>query len=889
MKINKLYLGSHSFLKEKLLNIINQNKGKKITVIVHTNKQRIFLKEYLTEKLGIIYNIEFLTMMDLSKRITNIEPLQDFDKELIIKRILQQTNPELEGLYLEFSSLIEMIKEHQLKTEKLNSFIKQIINEYENFKKTDYYDREDVHIKAANTQTDFKTQILIIYSLKSLGVIHRQVLEKVNSLTEDIYTLLPIFQDSGYYQNYQFFKETIEFFKNLTKSEIEEEQTQDENIKTSLYIYKFDYKELPIENQNIILINPKNEIEELEFVASKIDEIIEQGNSFYQIGIIIPDISRYIPFIKEVFTKYKIPYYLSEQNRYIDDPLYKKLFSLFKIKQKNFTKESILSFLSPDIIQIKNFEKNYNTILKHTIKQGFEDLQNLTFKDLEENIKKLLSHINDLSTKESINYYIEKFLEINQLFITNKKLKIFLENILLTLKEHPLYQHLFKDKITYENFVSIIETFFLQENKENQTKGNTVSILSPISAEGNNFKYTFILNLNSSYYPPYLNEQTLASSQDLNGFSNTYHILMQSLANFSALLDKNKTIFISSLKASINNSYLSPSVFFEEIKRILKKDQEEIKINTTNLKDFIIQNAQKLADKFENLKPKKEYIQSIKNITKENFKYKVELNKPIPATKFKTYAYCPYKFFFDYVLNLEEEKEIDRANIPQNEIGKKIHEILEKFYKNLCLDENCLENKKKEINQELEDFFKQQKEYLIPSYEPFEKSKLEKIKENLFYFIEEDIERIKKHNLQVEIIEKKYENQDFTGKIDRVDKDPQGNYYILDYKTGKVENILKEIKNKHIQLIIYKKLLQSENKPVKKLGILAINDKTGKILHDIDLQQHSKDLEEHLEKLKRDLTEGYFYPKKNNLCIYCFYNDFCLKEKIDNTGEEQCQ
>ncbi len=885
--MNKLYLGSHSFLKEKLAEVLNKNKGKKISIVVYTNKQRLYLEEFLVRKLGIIYNIEFLTMMDLSKKITNIEPLQDFDKELVIKGILQQNHPEFEGLYSEFSSLIEIIKERDLNKENLNNdFIKKILDEYENFKGKEYFDREDVHKKVAEETPSLTIDVLIIYGLKDIGSIHRKVFEKVKKSVKDVYVLAPIFPNSGYYENYEFFKKEVEFFRELTGSKEEVEQTENENVKTGLYIYKFDYQNLPIDNQNITLINPKNELEELEFVANKIDDLIEKGIKFYEIGIVIPDISRYIPFLKEVFTKYKIPYYLSEQNRYIDEPLYKKLFSLFKIKLEDFSRESILGFLSPDILQLRNFEKNYNTILNSGIKRGFDDIEKLIFEKLEENLKNLLKSINEIPDKASINQYIETFLKINEC-IKDERLKVFLENILLTLKESALYQKLFKDEIKYENFVSIVETFFHQENKDNRIKGNTVFILSPTSAEGNNFKYLFILNLNSSSYPPSIDDNVLASSNDLDGFSNSYNVLMQSLANFSALLDKDKVIFVSSLKASVNASYLPPSVFFEELKRILNKQPESFKLNPKTLKDFRIQNAKKLADQLENLKLKKDYIKSLKNIKKENFKYEVELKQPISATKFKTYAYCPYKFFIDYVLGIKDEKEINRMEISSLEIGEMVHKILEDFYKSpFIFDNSYLSEKKQEIDKKFEEFFKEQSAYLIPSYLSFEKAKLEEYKENLVYFIEQDLKRLKDNNIKVEMVEKEYECEHegirFNARIDRVDKDESENYYIWDYKTDNGEiDIKKDIGNKYIQLLIYQKCLESDNKCVKKIGIIAINDKTGNIFCEIDLEKET--LNEHLKNLVENLKNRYFYPQENNkdnICKSCSYKDFCLKDKL---------
>jgi ATP-dependent helicase/DNAse subunit B len=436
--------------------------------------------------------------------------------------------------------------------------------------------------------------------------------------------------------------------------------------------------------------------------------------------------------------------------------------------------------------------------------------------------------------------------------------------------------------ISYENFVSIVETFFLEENKENKIKANTVYVLTPLSAEGNNFKHLFILNLNSAVYPPALNDEILVSSAQLDGFSHPYHILMQSLANFSALFDKNKKIYVSSLKASVNSSYLAPSVFFEELKRILNKKPNNITFTPMTLKDFSVQNSVYLLDEFENLKEKYNYLKSIENLTEEDFKYNVKVKKPVPATTFTTYAYCPYRFFFDYILKIEEDEELDRTQISPLKKGILIHNLLYDFYKNLNFSQDYLKNKKKEIEKEFEKFFEKNKPFLIPSYIPFENLKLDKLKENLFKFIEKDLERLK-NNLEVatDILEKEYKDEYFAGRIDRADKDKTENYYIYDYKTGSTKDLdlTKELKDKYIQLIIYKRFLEKEGKIVKKIGIFAVNDDTGKFIYELDTEE-IKEIENHLKNLIKRLGSGYFEPVKNDYCDNCPYIDFCLKDKV---------
>ncbi len=65
--MNRYYSGSYSYLKERLLEIVREiqkNPAERITFIVHTNQMKRYLKEFITEKLGILINAEFFTVID---------------------------------------------------------------------------------------------------------------------------------------------------------------------------------------------------------------------------------------------------------------------------------------------------------------------------------------------------------------------------------------------------------------------------------------------------------------------------------------------------------------------------------------------------------------------------------------------------------------------------------------------------------------------------------------------------------------------------------------------------------------------------------------------------------------------------------------------------------
>ncbi|RUM50628.1 MAG: hypothetical protein DSY47_01265 [Hydrogenothermus sp.] len=887
-----LFCGSYSYLKEKLKKQIqNIEKGEKLTFIVHTNQMKTYLKEYLAKELGILVNARFYTLIDISKQLTDIEPLQDFDKELILKKFLYEKGLKLDSLPEEFNLLLQQLKEFEINPNNIKSdFVKEIIKSYEDFKGKNYFDREDVHKLAIENIKNYSDKLLgnlFIFGIKSVPKLHRRLFLSLKNLSKNTFVFLPFISDSGYYQNYLHFLEVKEFLKDLAGS-IEEEKAKDSNLKFAKYIYKFDYNFSKFKNDNIHIIKADTEYQELEYIAEEIIKLIKEGVNFYQIGIIVPQIESYLPFIKEIFKKYKIPYYLVEENKYIDEPIFRKLFAIFEIKQKNFSKEAVLNILSDKLLNIKNLQSLEEKILLSPVIEGFEDFQKFIFINNEfEDLERLLSILNDLPQKEKIETFIEEFEKINKKFIKDEKSRNFLENVFDGLKNTPLYQQLF-DEAEYEDFVSIIKKFFNEENKEHKIKANTINIVSPISAEANNFDYLFFVNINSGDFPSTLREEILATTSQLNGLDYPYHLLMQQILNFCNILDKNKKIYLSYITNSITSGQKATSILIEETKRILDIEEKVAKPSyNLTLKDFRIKYASLIKELDKNLKNKWYYYKQLENPDIKHFKFnEVKVSFPVSPTKFTTYAYCPYKFFLENIIGIREVEEPDRTKISPIEKGILVHKILEDFYKNLDL-ENLQEYLNKKIPKIKEKYFAKINDLLkpiIPSKQPFELEKATTLYNRLIKFLKEDTQRLKNQQKEVpkQLLEKEFQDEHFRGKIDRVDKDKAGNYYIYDYKTGEssVKNLEEEVKSKYVQLVIYKNFLESQEKQVKEIGIFAVNDKYGNFVYSINDEETFKDLQNHLNALLDLLKNKWFYPKENETCSYCQFGDFCVREKF---------
>ncbi|NPA52512.1 MAG: Dna2/Cas4 domain-containing protein [Aquificae bacterium] len=888
------FCGDYDFLKTVLTKKIKQIKQKeplsKLTFVVHTNQQKIYLKETLAENLEILANTEFYTLIDISKKLTNIEPLGDFEKELILKKLLYDEGIKLDTLSEDFNLLLQQLKEYQIPFQKIKSnWVRNILTKYQIFLKDNgYFDREDVHELAIKKDKEPFTDYLFIFGIKSVPSLHQALFKKLKKLTKrELLVFAPFIFDSGYYQNYNHFKEVRHFYETLTESFAVTQKELDKNSKIASYLFKHDYNIPKLENHSIKIMEANSEKEEIENVAKEIIHLVINGVSWDKICIIIPDFNRYLPFLKEILNRYYIPYYLAEENRYINSPNYRKLYMLFEIKLKSFSKESILHILSKTLFSIPDIEQLEAHIISLPSIEDPKQWQKYIKNPV---ILSLIQQLLDLPDKDSIENYVTFFDNFIKEFIKPCEERAYLEDILFSLKTNSFYKTLFKE-ISYEDFTKVIKTFFQKENKTKKQRGNIISVLKPTGAEGNNFEYIFFVGLNQDIFPKPLREELLTSPLELNNLDYKFHIIFQQLANFSAIFDKNKNIYLSYLTGSIYTQQTSTSTFLEEIKRILYPDwfyKEKKHLYTPKQiyleKEFRIQYANELKEILKDLKSILERKQKYENPTTEDFVIDIELRFPMYATDFQLFAVCPYRFFLEKILQIEEYPILDRTKIPPYEKGLLIHEILKEFFLELDLDEPIIDKQKlkKQFYEGINDkkginhFLSQ----IPPSYRPFEERRAYDLFNRLILFLQEDIDRLKAQNIKIakEFLEKRLKNRMFIGRLDRVDQD-NDNYYIYDYKTGETppKNIKKEVQTKYVQLIIYKQLLEQKGKKVKHIGIISINDKTGRTYYTVS---PTEELDQHLKEILHRLISKNFTPIQTDECNYCQFLDICPKDHL---------
>lgn len=119
------------------------------------------------------------------------------------------------------------------------------------------------------------------------------------------------------------------------------------------------------------------------------------------------------------------------------------------------------------------------------------------------------------------------------------------------------------------------------------------------------------------------------------------------------------------------------------------------------------------------------------------------------------------------------------------------------------------------------------------------------------------------------LITKLNDSCDISGKFDLVLEDVDGSLHIIDFKTGKKEDV------NNFQLRFYKVLAEEKFKlPVKKATFYYL--RTGKkVEFDLTLEDSSKIKEEILSKINDIKNTKKFESKPSKLCKFCLFITFC--------------
>ncbi|MDD5748304.1 MAG: PD-(D/E)XK nuclease family protein [Actinomycetota bacterium] len=225
----------------------------------------------------------------------------------------------------------------------------------------------------------------------------------------------------------------------------------------------------------------------------------------------------------------------------------------------------------------------------------------------------------------------------------------------------------------------------------------------------------------------------------------------------------------------------------------------------------------------------------------------------------QTYRTCPLQYYYRYV---EGKPSIPT---PALSLGISLHEALRWFYDVPTCEPHTLE--------ELLDYLEVC--WVTERY----RSKEEEVR----YFLQakSTLELYYRHNAPIfrtpVALEQKFSIDlgfcELTGRIDRMDKDPDGGFEIIDYKTNRRLPPASKLK-KDLQMPIYHMAAQElwEIAPKKvTFYFIIMNHRHSYTISQEMLSQAVREI----EAVCREIEKEQFSPVRNNLCPWCDYVELC--------------
>ena len=107
--------------------------------------------------------------------------------------------------------------------------------------------------------------------------------------------------------------------------------------------------------------------DEIYLIAEKIQKLIKNGAKYKEIGIIAPNIDKYLPYIDKIFTNNNFSYFVSKPYDYSLHPLFQLVKNTLEMIRKNYEKSTVINFLSNILVNCENLDNFINYIEKYGI------------------------------------------------------------------------------------------------------------------------------------------------------------------------------------------------------------------------------------------------------------------------------------------------------------------------------------------------------------------------------------------------------------------------------------------------------------------------------------------------------------------------------------------
>lgn len=238
---------------------------------------------------------------------------------------------------------------------------------------------------------------------------------------------------------------------------------------------------------------------------------------------------------------------------------------------------------------------------------------------------------------------------------------------------------------------------------------------------------------------------------------------------------------------------------------------------------------------------------------------------PLSATKLKTLLTCKRQFYFRYIARFKEAK-MPSSTIDEQSMGVALHEVLEEA---MCSELLCEE---KRVLAKIETLLKARNTNEVWGYyvdvwleklRPFVRNEIRRFNEGFRIFKKEFTHAIG------------YEGFVLEGKIDRIDE-KEGGLYVLDYKSGKIPTMPKDLENTvDFQLLFYALIAGALGRVE---GVYYYDLQEGALVREEFLEEKKALLHVTLHELSTPLN-GYELCEDVKPCRFCPYVLLCEREE----------
>ena len=624
---------------------------------------------------------------------------------------------------------------------------------------------------------------------------------------------------------------------------------------------------------------------EIENVAIEIIKLVKKEKWRYNdISIISNDVSEINNIVKVIFNRYEIPYFIDEKVEITENILIKYIMSIIEIFATNWSQEAVFNYIKSGFL---NLEKEEIYILENYCKENgikgnkwykkeWRELQEIQKKVINPLIK-LKNDIEKEKTARNISEQIYEFIKqnktqekmnqkINKLQGNTEIAKIYKESLDILVDILDEIVTFFGDgKVTFEKYKEILKV-----GLKNKEVGKIPQFIDQVMigdidrTRTHRVKAIFIIGMNDGNFPSanknegYFNDKDreILKLNNLEIAKNTLENLYEDQFNiYKAFTIAEEKLYILYISTNKEGTSLRPSVLISKIKKIfpnikeksqvLEKEIEIINVNAT-FNELLLKirekaNKEEIEDiwydiynwykqnknwknKLENNMRALQYSNKAESIVKGNIHNLYGETLKTSISKMEQYKKCPFSFHLKYGLKL---KTIEEYKIKSIDTGSFMHEVLDEFFSNINNIEEISEEEIEKIVKEIIDKrLKLDKNQIFTSSPKFIVL-TNKLKNTIIQSIKYIIYQMKNSDFKPIANElefnKKIDNIEITGKIDRVDIAEDRFIRIIDYKSSEKNIDLNQmIAGTQIQLLTYIDIL-SEQKKKAPAGILYFN------------------------------------------------------------------